>query len=233
MSKTLYQFAQRYRKWAVPVFLLVAIYRLSDFTMGTMASPFYADLGYDKKTVGVITGLFGPWPIVIGGFIGGWVAVRYRLMPALLLGAVITLVTNGAFAALAVAAGPNLDLVASGANLVVDTPSDTFLLWVIVLDNLAAGYVGTVFVAYLSSLTQREFAATQYALFSSAYSFFCKLLASTTSGPLAETVGWAKFYLITAGYAVPSGILIVVIMVFAPEKARGIRPSEDTDEKIE
>ena len=221
------QIVHRFRWWVAPVLLLVAIYRLSDFTMGTMASPFYADLGYDKETVGVITGLFGPWPIVFGGFLGGWVAVRFKLMPALLLGAVITFLTNGAFAALAIAAGPNLDLAAQGAEVVVNTPSNTFLLIVIVADNLAGGYVGTVFVAYLSSLTQREFAATQYALFSSAYSFFCKLMASTTSGPLAETVGWTNFYLITATYALPSMVLIVAFMRYAPDIARGIEPPED------
>jgi len=217
------QIVQRFQGWVVPVLLLVAIYRLSDFTMGTMASPFYADLGYDKETVGVITGLFGPWPIVLGGFLGGWVSVRFRLMPAMLIGAIITIITNGTFAALAIAAGPNLDLVAQGAELAVTTPSDTFLLVVIVADNLAGGYVGTVFVAYLSSLTQREFAATQYALFSSAYSFFCKLMASTTSGPLAEAVGWTSFYLITATYALPSIVLIVVFMRYAPDIARGVR----------
>ena len=220
-----WQIVARYGRWVVPVLLLVGLYRLSDFTMGTMASPFYADLGYSKETVGVITGLLGPWPIVVGGFVGGFVAVRYRLMPALLVGAVITLLTNGAFAGLALAAGPELDLAASGdPTAIVNTPSDMALLVVIVADNLAAGYVGTVFVAYLSSLTEREFAATQYALFSSAYSLFCKLMAASTSGPLAESVGWAGFYMITALYVIPSFILIGIIMKYGPDHARGIIP---------
>ncbi len=225
-----WQIVARYGRWVVPVLLLVGLYRLSDFTMGTMASPFYSDLGYSKETVGVITGLFGPWPIVAGGFLGGFVAVRFRLMPALLFGAVITLLTNGAFASLALAAGPGLDLAASGdATAVVNTPSDAFLLVVIVADNLAAGYVGTVFVAYLSSLTEREYAATQYALFSSAYSLFCKLVASTTSGPLSETAGWAGFYVITALFAVPSALLIFVIMLYGPDHARGVVAPEIAD----
>ncbi|MCB9678708.1 MAG: MFS transporter [Alphaproteobacteria bacterium] len=217
-----WQIVARYGRWVVPVLLLVGLYRLSDFTMGTMASPFYADLGYDKDTVGVITGLFGPWPTVFGGFLGGFVAVRYRLMPALLVGAVITLLTNGAFAGLAMAAGPGLDLAASGdTTAVVNTPSDLALLVVIVADNLAAGYVGTVFVAYLSSLTERQYAATQYALFSSAYSLFCKSFASATSGPLSEMVGWAGFYVVTALFALPSAALIVFLMRYGPEDARG------------
>ena len=225
-----WQIVARYGRWVVPVLLLVGLYRLSDFTMGTMASPFYSDLGYSKDTVGVITGLFGPWPIVAGGFLGGFVAVRFRLMPALLFGAVITLLTNGAFAALALAAGPALDLAASGdATAIVNTPSDVALLAVIVADNLAAGYVGTVFVAYLSSLTEREFAATQYALFSSAYSLFCKLVASTTSGPLSEYAGWAGFYLVTALFALPSALLIVFIMRYGPDHARGIAAPDPPD----
>ncbi|MEN0067195.1 MAG: MFS transporter [Myxococcota bacterium] len=206
------QVVRRFGSWAAPVLALVAIYRLSDFTMGVMASPFYADLGYSKETVGVITGLFGPWPIVFGGFLGGFIAVRYRLMTAMLVGAVITLLTNGAFALLALAAGPGLDLAANGdATAVVNTPSTTALFVVVVADNLAAGYVGTVFVAYLSSLTEREYAATQYALFSSAYSLFCKAFASSTSGPIADAVGWAGFYGITALFALPAALLIAVI----------------------
>ncbi|MBX2802778.1 MAG: MFS transporter [Myxococcales bacterium] len=217
-----WQVVARFGRWVVPVLSLVAIYRLSDFTMGVMASPFYADLGYSKEAVGLITGVFGPWPIVAGGFLGGFVAVRFRLMPALLVGAVITLLTNGAFAALALAAGPGLDLAANGdVTAVVNTPPNWALLIVVVADNLAAGYVGTVFVAYLSSLTEREFAATQYALFSSAYSLFCKLAASTTSGPLAETVGWAGFYFTTALFAVPSALLIGYIMRYGPGHAKG------------
>lgn len=222
-----WQVVARFKGWVVPVLLLVAIYRLSDFTMGVMASPFYSDLGYSKETVGWITGIFGPWPIVAGGFLGGFVAVRYRLMPALLVGAVITLLTNGAFTLLALAAGPGLDLAANGdTTALVNTPPDLALLCVVVADNLAAGYVGTVFVAYLSSLTEREFAATQYALFSSAYSLFCKLAASTTSGPLAEYAGWSGFYATTALLAVPSALLIGYIMRYGPDHARGIPVDE-------
>lgn len=230
-----WQIVERFGQWVVPVLLLVGLYRLSDFTMGTMASPFYADLGYSKETVGVITGLFGPWPIVFGGFLGGWVAVRFRLMPALLFGAVITLLTNGAFAGLAFAAGPELDLAAAGdAAAVVHTPSEWALFGVILADNLAAGYVGTVFIAYLSSLTDRKYAATQYALFSSAYSLFCKLFASTTSGPLSEAAGWAGFYVITALFALPSAMLIGFMMRYAPDHATGGHEAKrDLDKEAE
>ena len=218
--------------WFIPVIAIVALYRISDFTMGVMASPFYIDLGYTKATIGLIQGTFGPWPIVVGGFLGGFVAVRYSLLPALLFGGFITILTNGAFAALALAAGPGLDLAANGAaGVVVHTPPSSALLGVIVADNLAAGYVGSVFIAYMSSLADRKFAATQYAVLSSTYSIFCKMIASTTSGPLSEAIGWAGFFTVTALYTIIPMALIIFVMMFGSDDARGKR--KDDPEPLE
>lgn len=226
------QFAVKFGIWLIPIAAIVALYRISDFTMGIMASPFYVDLGYSKDVVGYIQGLFGPWPIIVGGFVGGFVAVRFRLLPALLFGAVLTLITNGAFAALAIAAGPELDAAANGvAGAVVNTPPNWALFGVIVCDNLAAGFVGSVFIAYMSSLTDREFAATQYALLSSAYAFFCKLAATSTSGPLSEAIGWAGFFSVTALYTIPPAILIIFIMIFGSDRAKGNYVEEDDEDK--
>ena len=94
-------FVERYGKWTLTVLALVALYRLSDFTMGVMTQPFYADLGYTKMQVGLITGTFGPWPLIFGAFISGFSCVRFGLMRTLIAGAVLTIITNGAFAWLA------------------------------------------------------------------------------------------------------------------------------------
>lgn len=234
-----WQIVSKFGVWIIAVAGIVTLYRISDFTMGVMASPFYVDLGYTGTTVGYVQGLLGPWPIIVGGFVGGFVAVRYSLMPALLAGAALTLLTNGAFAGLAIAAGPNLDIVANAVSnnielppdVTVDTPPVWGLISVIVADNLAAGYVGSVFIAYMSSLTDRQFAATQYALLSSAYSFFCKLAATTTSGPLSEAIGWAGFFTVTALYTIPPAILILIVMRYGPDNAKGIREQQAEDEE--
>lgn len=224
-----WQIVTKFGWWIGPVIGIVALYRLSDFTMGVMASPFYADLGYSKETVGWITGLFGPWPIVVGGFFGGFVAIRFALMPALISGAILTILTNGAFALLAFAAGPELDAFANGdTSAIVNTPSNWALFGVILADNLAAGYVGTIFIAYLSSLTDTKFAATQYALFSSTYSIFAKSVA-TSSGLLSEAVGWKNFFLVTAAYGIPALLIAIVILRFGPDNSKGIRPPEEEE----
>ncbi|RIJ24510.1 MFS transporter [Henriciella barbarensis] len=232
-----WQLVRKFGLWAIPVAGIVTLYRISDFTMGVMASPFYVDLGYSRETVGWIQGMLGPWPIIVGGFVGGFVAVRYSLMRAMIAGGVITLLTNGAFAALAVAAGPDLDIVANAVSqgiapppgAEVHTPTVWALMGVIVADNLAAGFVGSVFIAYMSSLADRKFAATQYALLSSAYSFFCKLAATTTSGPLSEAIGWAGFFTVTALYTIPPVLLILFVMRYGPDRAKGIRIDEPED----
>ncbi len=198
----------RLGKWALPVFALVAIYRLSDFTMGVMASPLYADLGYSKTQVGMVTGLLGPWLIVLGGFAGGALTLWSGLMRALLAGAIVTVITNGAFAWLASQHEPQL----------------WRLLLVVGADNFAAGLVGAAFIAYLSSLTDPANAATQYAVFSSLYAFFCKFMAGF-SGLIADAIGYVHFFLLTASYGIPAAMLIVWIMTRGSPAARGIQPA--------
>ena len=199
-------FVTRYSIWVIPVLLLVCLYRLSDFTMGVMTQPLYADLGFSKTTVGLITGTFGPWPLIGGAFISGLFCVRIGLMRTLLIGAILTILTNGAFAWLA-------------------TQTDTSavkLTVAIVADNIAAGFVGTVFIAYMSSLVDRRYAATQYALLSSGYALFCKIVAGF-SGVLYDKVGAVNFFGITALYGLPAILLILFIWKFGPPRALGIQ----------
>ena len=189
------QVAQRYGTLLVPILLLVMIYRLSDFTMGVMASPLYADLGYAPATVGAIQSGPGVAAIIVGLFVGGAVANWLGLFPALVAGAGLTFVTNGFYAVFAGAA----------------TGTDPlFLTAAICADNLAGGFVTTVFIAYLSSLVDPANAATQYALFSSLYAFLNKFAAGF-SGVMAEALGYVTFFLVTACYAIPAGALVLLV----------------------
>lgn len=201
----------RLKAWAIPVLLLVGIYRLSDFTMGVMASPLYADLGFTKTEVGTITGVLGPWVIVLGGFVGGGLTVWRGVMPALAIGAVITVITNAAFAWLA------------GFH----DPVVWHLFVVVGADNFAAGFVGAAFIAWLSSLTDPENAATQYAVLSSLYALFCKFMAGF-SGVLADALGYVHFFLLTASYGLPALALVLLIMWKGSPAAKGQGMPEKT-----
>lgn len=207
----LLQFGKRLGTWIVPVFLLVAFYRLSDFTMGVMASPLYSDLGFDRAVVGGVQSGPGVIATIAGGFLGGVVAFRFGVLRAMLAGAMITFATNAAFAWLA----------ATG-----DADAVGLLTLVISADNIAAGFVGTAFIAYLSSLTDPLNAATQYAVLSSLYALINKFIAGF-SGVLADALGYVNFFIVTASYALPMAALIVFIMARGSEAAKGTMSLED------
>ncbi|MGJ3233061.1 MAG: MFS transporter [Oceanicaulis sp.] len=199
------QMGARLGFWLIAVIALVSLYRMSDFTMGVMASPLYSDLGFNKAVVGGVQTGPGLAATIFGLFIGGIAAFRFGLIRALMAGLVITFVTNAAFAWLA----------ATG-----DSDSVWKLTLAIVGDNLAGGYVTTVFIAYLSSLVDPDNAATQYAVLASLYALFAKFL-SGFSGVIADALGYTAFFLLTAAWTIPAAVLLTIIVIFGPKAAKG------------
>lgn len=178
--------------WALLVLAMVVTYRISDTTMGVMAGPLYIDLGYDKSTIGAVKGAFGITILIIGAFLGGLSATRHGLARAMIVGAVLTIITNLAFAWLAQ----------------VETPKAIYLFVTIGADNLAAGYAGSVFIAFMSVMTNKKMSATQYALLSSLFAFYGKSLAGF-SGKLADAVGYETFFIITGLFGIPALLLAI------------------------
>ena len=137
--------------------------------------------------------------------IGGLFVVRFGLMRSLLLGAIMTMLTTAAYAWLSVQPDPLV------RNLFVT----------IAADNIAGGFAATVFIAYLSSLVDKRYTATQYAFLSSLYSFFLKF-ASGFSGVFVDKIGYEKFFYLTASYCIPVMALIVLLMIYGPDASKGI-----------
>ena len=177
---------------SIAVLAIVATYRISDTTMGVMAMPLYIDLGYDKSTIGVVKGLYGISVFIFGAFFGGWAAIRFGLARAMIIGAILTILTNLAFAWLAT----------------VKSAEPIYLFVTIGADNIAGGFAGSVFIAFMSIMTNRKFSATQYALFSSLFAFYGKSLAGF-SGVLADKIGYESFFTVTALFGIPALILVV------------------------
>lgn len=181
---------------ALAVFAMVATYRISDTTMGVMAMPLYIDLGYDKAVIGLVKGLFGITMLIFGAFAGAWSAAKYGLAKTMIYGAILTIITNLAFAWLAS----------------VSSPKAIYLFVTIGADNIAAGFAGSVFIAFMSILTNKDFSASQYALFSSLFAFYGKSLAAF-SGVLADKVEYIWFFIITAGFGIPALLLSIFFVL--------------------
>lgn len=198
LAQTLIQpfadFIRRYRWQAFLILGLIAIYRISDVVMGIMANPFYVDMGYTKDEVAAVTKVFGVIMTLLGAFLGGLLTLRFGVMRVLLLGAVLSAASNLLFAWLST----------RGHDL-------QGLVWVISADNLSSGIASAAFIAYLSSLTNVQYSATQYALFSSMMLLLPKWLAGF-SGVYVDTFGYEHFFIATALIGIPVLILIALAM---------------------
>jgi PAT family beta-lactamase induction signal transducer AmpG len=183
-------FLSRYRWQAALILGLIAVYRISDVVMGIMANPFYVDMGYTKDEVAAVTKIYGVIMTLAGAFLGGMLAMRLGVMRVLMLGAVLSAASNLLFALLSV----------RGHDV-------NWLVGVVSADNLAGGIASAAFIAYLSSLTNVRYSATQYALFSSLMLLLPKFLAGY-SGRYVDAFGYADFFVATAILGLPVLVLI-------------------------
>ena len=183
-------FLRRYGKQAVLILALIAIYRISDVVMGIMANPFYVDMGYTKDEVAAVTKIYGVVMTLAGAFVGGALAMRFGIMKVLMLGAVLSAASNLLFAWLG-SRGHDVNA----------------LIFVIAADNLSSGIASAAFIAYLSSLTNINYSATQYALFSSMMLLLPKFLAGY-SGKYVDAFGYSHFFTATALMGVPVLVLV-------------------------
>jgi PAT family beta-lactamase induction signal transducer AmpG len=184
-------FFKRYG-WSLAWLLLalVGLYRISDIVLGVIANVFYQDMGFTKPQIATVVKTFGLFMTILGGFLGGILAVRYGVMRILFLGALMSAVTNLLFM-----------MLASMGN-------DLFMLYVVIsADNLSAGLASAAFIAFLSSLTNISFTAVQYAIFSSLMTLLPKILGGY-SGSMVESMGYEWFFLMTAVLGLPVLLLI-------------------------
>lgn len=183
-------FFTRYGVHALVILLFIALFRIPDFVMGYMTGPLYIDLGYDKTTIGAIRSGAGLFATLFGVFAGGVLVSRFNIKWCLLFGVVSQSVTNLIYSWLALSD-------ASAGNLA----------FAVITDNIAYGAAGTILIAYMSSLTNTAFTATQYALFSSFYALPGKFVGGF-SGFAVEAMGFAWFFALTAAIGIPALILL-------------------------
>ena len=186
-------FFNRYGKHALLILLLIGTYRISDIVMGIMANPFYVDMGYTKGEVAAISKVFGVIMTLVGAGLGGGLLTRYSTYSILFLGGLLVVITNLIFAVLAFV-GKDLAL----------------LTLIISMDNISAGIATTAFITYISKLTNIEFSATQYALFSSMMLLFPKFIAGF-SGVYVDSFGYVNFFIGSALIGIPVLGLIVLL----------------------
>jgi PAT family beta-lactamase induction signal transducer AmpG len=192
-------FFKRYGTFAITMLAFIALYRISDYVLGILANPFYREIGFSKAEIANVAKLYGLWVALLGIGAGGWAVLKFGQARMLIVAATLIATTNLFFAGLAYT-GPNIWALAVTISF----------------DNFAQGFSGTVFIAYLSSLTNVSFTATQYALFSALSAFLGKLVAGF-SGNVQESLGWVGFFVYAAAVGIPSIILSVIVVRNTPK----------------
>ncbi len=179
-------------KIGIAILAFVFLFKIGEAFMGKMSIVFYKELGFSKSQIGLYSKGLGWITTVVFTLIGGFVAMRFGSVKALLYAGIAMASTNILFSVLAWV-GPNTSLFA----------------FAIILDDLAAAFSNVAFVAFISLLVDRRYTATQYALLASIGTAGRTFFASS-SGLLVDSLGgdWGLFFIITALMVIPALILL-------------------------
>lgn len=188
---------------AIAILVFVMLYKLGDAMAGHMSGPFYLSLGFTKIEIANITKVFGVGASILGIVAGGSVVYRLGIMRALLVCGLLQMSANLLYIVQA-KAGHDLGMLTATIGL----------------ENFAGGMGSAAFVAYLSSLCNRAFTATQYALLS-ALATVGRNVLSASGGWLIDRFGWIDFFLLSTATALPGLLLLLWLMRLAPAAPPG------------
>lgn len=198
------EFFKRNGYFAIVLLIFIGTFKLSDITMGVMSGPFYVDMGYTEIQVGLVSKTFGVGMTILGALLGGVLVMRYGILRVLILAGVLVVATNLVFVWLAT------------------RPPETILLaMVITADNLSGGIAGTVFIAYLSSLTNRAYTATQYALLSSVMLLPAKFIGGF-SGSIVDHFGYINFFIYSGTLGLPA--ILLALYLGSKQACKNLKP---------
>lgn len=194
--------------WGALIVLgLILTYRITDGVWGPFAFPFYMGaeggaLGHTKTEVALASKTFGVFMTILGIALGGWVLLVIGRMASLLIGAVLSAATNLLMMDLAMGA-PVIDPFMRATGLYdlfgafhIGEPLARLML-ALTGENIAGGFAGAAFVAYLSALSNKMFGAVQFAVFTS-LALLIGTLGRGALGELIEKQGYAPMFVIAA-----------------------------------
>jgi PAT family beta-lactamase induction signal transducer AmpG len=187
------------RQGALWMLAFILLYKIGDTMASSMTTPFYLEIGFSKTEIGAVVKLFGFWATVAGGLIGGVIMIRLGINRALWVFGFLQAISTACFALL--------------ARIGHNVPA---LSGVIAFENLSGGMGTAAFVAFMASITNKRFTATQYALLSSLMGV-PRVIASAPTGYFAKNMGWESFFIMCTLIALPG---VLLLFKFAPWSSR-------------
>jgi PAT family beta-lactamase induction signal transducer AmpG len=195
------------RQGALWILAFILLYKIGDTMASAMTTPFYLDIGFSKTEIGTIVKLFGFWAVIAGTLIGGVLMLRLGINRSLWIFGFLQAISTACFALLA------------------QIGHSVFALsGVIAFENLSSGMGTAAYMAFMASITNKKFTATQYALLTSLMGV-PRVLASAPTGFLAKNVGWESFFIVCTLIAIPGMLLL---LKFSPWNSKYITKTAST-----
>lgn len=195
-------FSRNGLRTALPLLALIVTFRLNYTTMGVAANSFYVDMGFSLDQIALVSKVYGVLMTLAGALVAGLLVKRYGVARTMLIGWALLTVANLFYAYVASLQHPGIDWLAAAVSF----------------DNLGNGIAGTAFIAYMSSLTNSAYTATQYALFGTLWSLPAKSLASQW-GRIVDAYGYPPFFVYTALVGLPALLLLLWLIRRPPQPA--------------
>src|SRR6266550_2901571 len=175
------------------VLLFIIVYKYSDSLAGSMTTPFLLKTGFTQEEIGVVLGGAGLIAVIVGSVASGAIIARMGMNKPMWIFAIVQALSNLTYYGLSNA----------GRN-------QNYMVFAIVLENFGLGLVSGGLTAYMMTMCNKRFSATQFALLSSLMAASRDILVSP-AGKIAESVGWPTFFLITVFAGVPCLLLLPFI----------------------
>jgi PAT family beta-lactamase induction signal transducer AmpG len=186
------------RENAVLILAFILLYKIGDTMASAITTPFYLDIGFSKTEIGTIVKIFGFWATVAGSLIGGVLMLRTGINRSLWIFGFLQAVSTAGFVLLA-RIGHSVPLLSG----------------VIAFENLTGGMGTAAYAAFMASITNKKFTATQYALLSSLMGV-PRVLASAPTGFMAKHMGWENFFVFCVFIAIPGMLLLLKFAPWTP-----------------
>ncbi|MEE9497441.1 MAG: MFS transporter, partial [Desulfobacterales bacterium] len=189
------------RNGAIWMLAFILMYKIGDTMASAITIPFYLEIGFSKTEIGTVVKFFGTAATLAGAALGGLLLLKLGINRGLWIFGILQALSTAGFAILA----------RIGYNILM-------LSGVIAFENLSSGMGTAAFVAFMASITNKKFTATQYALLTSLMGL-PRALASSVTGLMAKNFGWESFFLLCTLIAIPG---MLFLLKFAPWNSRSV-----------
>ncbi len=193
------------RNSAIWMLAFILLYKIGDTMASAITIPFYLEIGFSKTEIGTVVKFFGSAATFAGLALGGLMLLKLGINRSLWIFGILQALSTAGFAILA----------RIGYNI-------SMLSGVIAFENLSSGMGTAAFVAFMASITNKKFTATQYALLTSLMGL-PRALASSATGFMAKNIGWENFFVGCTLIAIPGMLLL---LKFAPWNSRAAGEAE-------